>query len=323
MPHTLKPPALRPGDAIRILSLASPVQEDRLQKGCDELIRLGYMPAVDRPKVLAQDGFFAGSVSTRFCALKEGLADGNTRAIFCSRGGYGSNYLLESLSLALAAPKVFLGYSDITSLQIFLWEKFRWVSFYGPMVAGGFHNGAGAAEGYDLESLTHALTETKRGWHLDLTGAVVAGSPPENTPESVVSGTAEGLLLGGCLTLVETTLGTPWELDTHGAILVLEDRGMKPYQVDRALMHLKQAGKFRSVAGIILGDFPECEAPTGSESVKDVARRVLSPLEIPIVWGAPIGHTRRPMLTLPLGVRARLSAGDGAQLEILEPACSG
>jgi len=323
MPQTLKPPALRPGDAIRILSLASPVQEDRLQKGCDELIRLGYKPSVDRPKVLAQDGFFAGSASTRFCALKEGLADGNTRAIFCSRGGYGSNYLLESLSLALAAPKIFLGYSDITSLQIFLWEKFRWVSFYGPMIAGGFHKGAGVAEGYDLESFTRALTETKRGWRVDLTGAVVAGSPPENAPESVVSGTAEGLLLGGCLTLVETTLGTPWELDTHGAILVLEDRGMKPYQVDRALMHLKQAGKFRSVAGVVLGDFPECEAPTGSESVKDVARRVLAPLGVPIVWGAPIGHTRRPMLTLPFGVRARLSAGDGAQLEILEPACSG
>jgi muramoyltetrapeptide carboxypeptidase len=155
-----------------------------------------------------------------------------------------------------------------------------------------------------------------------LAGAVDAGSPPENRPGSIVTGTAEGVLLGGCLTLVETALGTPWELDTNGAILVLEDRGMKPYQVDRALMHLKQAGKFRSVTGIVFGDFPECEAPVGSESVKDVARRVLAPLNIPIFWGAPIGHTRRPMLTVPLGVRARLSVGDRAQLEILEPACS-
>jgi len=123
---------------------------------------------------------------------------------------------------------------------------------------------------------------------------------------------------------VETTLGTPWELDTQGAILILEDRGMKPYQVDRALMHLKQAGKFRGIAGIVLGDFPDCEAAHGAESVKDVARRVLDPLGVPLFWGAPIGHTKRPAITLPLGVRVRLSvagsAGLSSQLEILEPA---
>jgi muramoyltetrapeptide carboxypeptidase len=323
MPPPLKPPALRSGDAIRILSLASPVQEDRLKKGSDELVRLGYKPVVDLTKTLARDGFFAGPAPTRFCALKEGLAEPSTRAIFCTRGGYGSNYLLDGLSLALAAPKIFLGFSDVTSLQIFLWEKFRWVTFYGPMVAGGFHKGDGAAEGYDAESLVRAVTETKRGWRLDLLGgAGNNGSLPEDAPESIVTGIAEGVLLGGCLTLVEMTLGTPWELDTHGAILVLEDRGMKPYQVDRALMHLKQAGKFRSITGIILGDFPECEAPAGSESVKDIARRVLSPLGIPIIWGVPIGHTKKPMLTFPLGVRARLSASDGGHLEILEPACS-
>jgi muramoyltetrapeptide carboxypeptidase len=126
---------------------------------------------------------------------------------------------------------------------------------------------------------------------------------------------------------VETSLGTPWELDTRGAVLVLEDRGMKPYQVDRALMHLKQAGKFESVAGVVLGDFPECVAPEGGETVRDVARRILEPLISPLVWGAPIGHTERAALTLPLGVRARLSvsalAGANAapKLQILEPAC--
>jgi muramoyltetrapeptide carboxypeptidase len=144
--------------------------------------------------------------------------------------------------------------------------------------------------------------------------------------EPLVPGSVEGVILGGCLTLVQTTLGTPWELDTHGAVLVLEDRGMKPYQVDRALMHLKQAGKFKAVAGIILGDFPECDTPAGTESVRDVADRVLSPLGVPVVWGAAVGHTQRPMLTLPLGVRAHLSVSGTAsgetQLEILESACA-
>jgi muramoyltetrapeptide carboxypeptidase len=139
--------------------------------------------------------------------------------------------------------------------------------------------------------------------------------------ESLIPGSGEGILLGGCLTLIEGTLGTTWELDTSGAILVLEDRAMKPYQVDRALMHLKQAEKLRGVAGIILGEFPECDPPAGGETVRDVARRILLPFGIPIVWGAPIGHTPRAALTLPLGVPATLSTNGRAQLKILEPAC--
>jgi len=324
MPQTIKPPALRPGDRIRILSLASPVKEEPLQKGCEELVRLGYAPQTDRARVLARDSFFAGSTALRAAALDEAFSDPATRAIFCSRGGYGTNYLLDGLHAAPAKHKILIGSSDITSLQIFFWQKFHMVTFYGPMVASNFDHGAQAPHGYDRASLTSALTETKQGWPIPLLGKVLA------------SGTAEGVLLGGCLTLIETSLGTPWELDTEGALLILEDRGMKPYQVDRALMHLKQAGKFQRVAGIILGDFPECEPPAQSdprsnpsirnETVEDVARRIFSPLGVPVVWGAPIGHTSRPALTAPLGVRARLSAIEAAsatpQLEILEPACT-
>jgi muramoyltetrapeptide carboxypeptidase len=313
MSQPLKPFALRPGDAIRVVSLASPVKEDFLRQGCDEIARLGYAPQIDRASVLAQDSFFAGTASGRLWALREALADPATRAVFCSRGGYGSNYLLDAWAAPPARPKIILGSSDITSLQAFLWQKYRWVTFYGPMVASNFCHGAGAAHGYDAASLTHALTETQQGWALDLQG------------EALIPGVGEGTLLGGCLTLVEATLATPWELGTDGAILVLEDRAMRPYQVDRALMHLKQAGKFRGVAGFILGDFPECEPPEGGETVRDVARRILAPLGVPIVWGVPVGHTSRAALTLPLGVRARLLA-TGAnsappRLEILEPAC--
>lgn len=309
MPEALKPPVLHPGDQIAVLSLASPVDEGRLQKGCQELATLGYRPKVDRERVLARDGFFAGSQSDRVTELRRGLDEAGTRAIFCARGGYGSNYLLDCLSETPTSPKILLGSSDITSLQIFLWQTVQWVTFYGPMVATNFDHGAGAAHGYDRASLLRALAETRQGWSLDL------------QCESLAPGQAEGLLLGGCLTLVESTLGTPWEIDTSGAILVLEDRAMKPYQVDRALMHLKQAGKLRHLAGIILGDFPECEAPVGSETVRDVARRILQPLGFPIAWGAPIGHTSRAMLTLPLGVRASLSTSQNGTLKIMEPAC--
>jgi muramoyltetrapeptide carboxypeptidase len=309
MPQPLKPPALRSGDGIRVLSLASPVQDDHLQAGCNELARLGYSPKVDRTSVLAGESFFAGSAADRLAALKEALSDPATRAIFCSRGGYGSNYLLDGLSVALAAPKIFLGSSDLTSLQLFLWQKFHWVTFYGPMVAQNFDRGAGAPHGYDCPSLMSALSETRHGWSLELQGSPMG------------SGQAEGTLLGGCLTLVEASLGTPWELDTQRAILLLEDRAMKPYQVDRALMHLKHAGKLRDVAGIILGDFPDCAPPSGGETVESVAGRILAPLGIPTVWGVPIGHTSRSTLTLPLGVRAELSSAGRGVLKILEPAC--
>jgi muramoyltetrapeptide carboxypeptidase len=310
MPQTLKPAPLHSGASVRVLSLASPVDESRLGAGIQEIERLGYQPKLDREKVLARGGFFAGATASRSAALREALTELDTGAIFCSRGGYGSNYLLEGLSVALAAPKILLGYSDITSLQVFLWQKFRWVTLYGPMAAAGLDKGAGAPEGYDADSLTRALTEAKQGWPIPLpgTGAIMPGS-------------AEGTVVGGCLTLIETALGTPWELDTHGAILVLEDRGMKPWQVDRAFMHLKQAGKLRGVSGILLGEFPECEGPAGTETVQDVARRILGTMGFPVVWGAAIGHTKRPMLTIPLGMRARLSADESPRLEILEPAC--
>jgi muramoyltetrapeptide carboxypeptidase len=343
MSRPIKPPALRAADAIRVLSLASPVKPEPLRKGCDELARLGYVAQADDATVLARESYFAGSARCRRAALERALAEPETRAIFCSRGGYGSNYLVDELKVPAGRAKILLGSSDITSLEIFLWQKFGWVTFYGPMVASNFDHGAGAAHGYDRESLLHALTETERGWTLDLRG------------ESLVAGEAEGVLLGGCLTLIETSLGTPWELETidrqkgdrqkgdrkkgdkkkGGAILVLEDRGMKPYQVDRALMHLAQAGKFDGVAGIVLGDFPDCAAAEGDESVRDVARRILEPLSVPLVWGAPIGHTERAALTVPLGVRAKLSvssaqltaspapsADASAKLEILEPACT-
>jgi muramoyltetrapeptide carboxypeptidase len=310
MPQTLKPAPLHSGASLRIVSLASPVDESRLGSGMQEIERLGYKTKIDRDRALARGGFFAGPTAERNAALKEALTETDTGAIFCSRGGYGSNYLLDGLSVALATPKILLGYSDMTSLQIFLWQKFRWVTLYGPMVAAGLDKGAGVPEGYEPESFMRALTETKQGWPIPLPGT-----------EAIMPGSADGTLVGGCLTLIETALGTPWELDTHGAILVLEDRGMKPWQVDRALMHLKQAGKLRGVSGVLLGEFPECEGPEGTETVQDVARRILGTMGFPIIWSAAIGHTKRPMLTLPLGVRARLRADETSRLEILEPAC--
>ena len=304
-----KPLALAPGSTIAIISPASSAKEDRVKQGCENLERLDYrvreISGSRKP-----DGYFAASVAARLKELQDALTNRDYQAVFCSRGGYGSAELLDRLKTSrMKQPKIFCGFSDLTSLHVFLWQKLHWVTFYGPLVAGGFDAGANATWGYDPDSFMCAMTATNTAWSAPLRG------------ETLVHGTATGILLGGCVTLLETSLGTPWELDTRGAILVLEDRGVKPYQLDRMLLHLKQAGKFKGVRGIVLGEFPESEPPEGSSvTVSDVCRRILGPLHIPTVYGAPVGHTPRPMLTLPFGVRARLHAAGEGRLEILEPA---
>lgn len=310
MPAAVKPPPLERGSTVRIVAPASPVEEAALRQGCEELERLGYEARWD-PRVLARQGYFAGGAEERLTKLTHALEENASRAVISARGGYGSGYLLERLEpRRLKSPKALLGYSDITLVQLFLWCKKRWVTFYGPMVASGFDKGADVAGGYDSESFEQALTQTSHAWKIDLRG------------ETLFFGQAEGTLTGGCLTLVEATLGTPWEIQTSGAILLLEDRGMKPYQVDRALIHLRQAGKFKGVRGMVLGEFPECEAQPGSTSVRDVFERIIEPLKIPVVLGAAVGHTPRAMLTIPLGVKACVVAHGSGRLEILEPACA-
>ena len=305
---TQKPKALGRGARVAVFVPASPGSEAKANAGIAELRRLGFN--VELPVARQPEGYFAASEEARRAEFLGFLADPQVDGLIGMRGGYGSNYLLETRLSALAGgPKTLIGFSDLTSLQIFLWQRWRWVTFYGPMAAAGFDGGAGAPGGYDEDSLQSAITGQDDGWSISLRG------------EALIAGEGEGRLLGGAMTIMQATFGTPWELDTRGAILVLEDRGMKPYQVDRMLMHFKQAGKLQGVKGIVLGDFPECEAPVaGSPTVQDVCARILGPLEIPVVFGAPIGHTARSMLTIPFGVNAHLQAAGEGKLEILEAA---
>ena len=293
---------------MRVVSTASPADRDAFGRGIAELERLGYRVRVGA--TMRPEGYFAGSVLRRKAELESALQDPEATAVICARGGYGTATLLDQLQLpARLRPKLFVGHSDATMLQAYLWARYRWVSLHGPMIAAGWNHGAAHASGYDLMSFLAASGGKRDSWTIALDG------------EALARGEDSGVLLGGCITLIETTLGTPWEFDTRGAILFLEDRGVKPYQLDRMLLHLLQAGTFRGVRGIVLGDFPDCETPAESTvSVRDVCRRILTPLRVPIVYGVPFGHTTRPLLTLPMGVRARLHAAGEGRLEILEPA---
>jgi muramoyltetrapeptide carboxypeptidase len=341
-PDIVRPPALLPGGIVRVISPASAGDSVALCRGIAELERLGYHVQLTAPPMQA-DGYFAAPPDARIAEFTQALRDREANAVIAVRGGYGSAALLDGLgwsrtsalkpappdltkSTAGLAPKLLIGYSDITVLQIYLWQRWRWTTIYGPMVAAGFDGGADRPGGYDLASFLSAVAAPGASSSQKTPGLVAPSRHNWTIPlcgETLIAGTASGVLLGGCLTLLQTTLGTPWEIDTRGGILLLEDRGVKPYQVDRMLVHLAQAGKFRRVRGIVLGEFPDCDTPAGSNvTVREVCRRILGGLGIPIVFGAAVGHTPRPIVAVPLGVRARLIAAGEGKLEILEPAVS-
>jgi len=303
-----KSKALAAGSRVGVFAPASPAVPVDMIAGLTELNRLGFQVVANQDS--KPEGYFAGSALERVGGFQAAMNSDQVDGLVALRGGYGSNYLLDyKLEKSLASPKCVVGFSDLTSLQIYLWQICGWVSFYGPMAAAGLNAGAGVGKGYDENSFLQAIRKTESGWKLRLRG------------EPMLTGKATGTVLGGCMTLLEATIGTPWELDTKNSILVLEDRAMKPYQVDRVLRHLKQSGKLEGVRGIVLGEFPECEpAVAGSPTVREVCARLLRPLGVPLVFGAPVGHTMRPMLTVPLGIEARLDAEDEGTLEFLEPA---
>jgi muramoyltetrapeptide carboxypeptidase len=303
-----KAKALASGSRLGVFAPASPAPAVDMIAGLTELKRLGFQVVANQDT--KAEGYFAGSSLERVGGFQAAVNSDQVEGMIALRGGYGSNYLLDyKLEKSLSNPKCLIGFSDITSLQIYLWQKCGWVTFYGPMVAAGLNSGPGVTKGYDENSFLQAIGRKEAGWKLRLRG------------EPMLTGNATGRVLGGCMTLLEASIGTPWELDTRDSILVLEDRAMKPYQVDRVLMHLKQCGKFEGVRGIVLGDFPESEpAVAGAPTVREVCARILRLLGVPLIFGAPVGHTTRPMLTIPLGIKARLDADGEGTLEFLEPA---
>lgn len=303
-----KPKALKSGSRLAVFAPASPADPVEMIAGLAELKRQGFQVASNQDS--KAEGYFAGSALDRMNGFLSAIQSEQIDGLVALRGGYGSNYLLDyDLERGVRNLKCVVGFSDLTYLHIYLWQRFQWVTFYGPMVVGGLNAGPGAQKGYDENSFLQAIRKTESGWKVRLKG------------EPVLAGQAIGRVLGGCLTMIEATIGTPWELGTKDSILLLEDRGMKPFQVDRALMHLKQAGKFEGVKGIVMGEFPDSSpAVAGAATVKEVCARLLRPLGIPIIFGASVGHTLRPMLTIPLGIKARLDADGDGSLEYLESA---
>lgn len=304
----VKPPALRPGDTIGIIAPASNIKRADLEAGCSALRRAGYNPFYF-DSIFDKDIYFAGTVDRRLRELDDMLSRDDVRAILCARGGYGANYLLPRFDVAKfrAHPKLFIGYSDVTALLTYIVDSTELVTFHGPMAAKDWAHD----DGVDFDSWRAAVCGATP-WDVQLNAEVAA----------LVEGEAEGILYGGCLSILVASLRTPYEIKTDGTILFVEDVAAKPYQIDRMLMQLKLAGKLRAVRGLIFGEMLDCRQTVNqSYTLEEVIARIVGDPRIPVAFGVRSGHVSSRNLTLPFGVRARLSANEAkVSLRILESA---
>jgi muramoyltetrapeptide carboxypeptidase len=312
----IKPPALRRGDKVGIVAPASNIKRELLEGGCDGLRGLGYEPFYFE-SILERDLYFAGSAERRARELEEMFVRDDIRAVVCARGGYGANYLLPLIDLRTIAlrPKIFVGYSDLTTLLTWFADRAGFVTFHGPMVTKDF----AVDGGVDLASWQSSLSGEELSGALSGKAKWAIGADSGAKP--LVAGEAEGTLYGGCLSLLVAAMGTPYDIHTAGTILFIEDVAAKPYQIDRMLMQLKLGGRFEGVRGIVFGEMMDCRQSASQDySLEEVVLRVVGDLGVPVAFGMRSGHVSRTNITLPMGVRARLEVGGGVELGILEAA---
>jgi muramoyltetrapeptide carboxypeptidase len=304
----VKPPALRPGDVVGIVAPASNLKQADLAAGCEALRVAGYRPFYF-DSILEQDLYFAGSVERSARELEEMFTRDEVRAIVCARGGYGTNHLLRAIDLETfkAHPKIFIGYSDVTTLLTYFADAAGLITFHGPMAAKDWaHSG-----GVDLAS-----------WQASISGTGAWDVPLNPEVSGLGDGNAEGILYGGCLSLLVSSLGTPYEINTAGTVLFIEDIAAKPFQIDRMLMQLKLAGKLDDVRGIVFGEMLDCvQNANQGYTLPQVVMRIVGDLGVPVAFGVRSGHVTTGNITLPFGVQARLTVGGGrVALRILEAA---
>lgn len=306
----LKPRALRPGDIVGLVTPSTYVADpDRLQLAARTVKYFGLQFKIGK-NVGKRAGYLGGSVQERVDDLHEMFRDPEVRAVFAIRGGYGASQLLDRLDYDLIRrnPKIFLGYSDITSLHLAIHQNAGLVTFHGPVVLSRFSE-------YTRKYFLKALFSTEP--------IGVVTNPPDSDPlrpahtlRAIRPGRARGPLTGGNLSLIASTMGTPYEIETQGRILFLEDVDEQPYSVDRMLTQLRQAGKLGAAAGVIFGECHDCRPrefqPSfeSSFSLGEVLDSILARLKAPVLSGLTIGHTD-DQATLPLGVAATLDSEKG------------
>ena len=286
------PPALQLGDTIALLAPCSPVNPTQIQPAVDFIRKLGYTPEV-YPSCFARRGYLAGDDNLRADDINRAFANPTVKAIIPMRGGYGGARLAKFLDYAIikANPKLFCGFSDVTVLHALLNQHCDLVTFHTPMPAVA----AMREDSFTREGLADIL---RGNYPSELRNAT-------ESMECLCAGEAEGILTGGNLTVIAATVGTPYELETRGKILFLEDVGERAYAIDRALLHLRDGGLLAKCSGILLGTWQDCEPPQDF-SLKELFLEHFSPLHIPVLWNLQCGHSV-PSLSIPLGVKAKMT----------------
>lgn len=307
-----KPPRLRPGMTLGVVAPSSPVLErSAINRGVATLEGLGFRIVFGEH---ARDSYgnLAGQDAARAGDLLTMLERDDVDAVICLRGGYGAIRTANALDLsrlrrlANRPPKPFIGYSDITVPHAILGRELGWTTFYGPMITS-----FAQPTSYTVAAFRRALMEAEP--------FEIARDPDDPYVETLVPGVAEGELAGGCLALLITLMGTPWEVDLRGKLFFFEDVHCEPYEIDRMLSQLIAAGRIQDCAGIIIGEHADCgqKTPINHLGLEQVFDDLIRPLGIPTLYHLPIGHGKH-LATLPIGAKARLDATN-MTLRILEP----
>lgn len=309
------PEPLKPGDKVAITAPSSPVHHDTLQTAIQSIRFLGLNPVI-MPSCTLRQRYLSGTDSQRAKDLNQAFACRDIRAIFCLRGGYGAMRILPFLDFDMISNNIkhLIGYSDITALHTAISTQCRFVTFHGPMPNIGYHQ----LDTFSLNSLKHVLFHEKCTFPIK--------NIPGNPMRILQSGFAEGQLVGGNLTVLAGTLGSPYEIDTLDKILFIEDIGEHPYRIDRSFTSLALAGKLHDCAGIILGTFTDCEVqahtPSADKSgsfedceITEIISELILPYNKPVISNLQAGHSY-PQNTLPIGAAVRIDLRESGHTDI-------
>jgi len=301
-----KPRALRPGDRIAVVAPASAFARHEFEAGVAELRALGFDPTYEE-SVFERRAYLAGPADVRASAWLRAWTDPSIAALIAVRGGFGSVQLLPALAeldFDSLEPKAFIGYSDNTSILSWLTTRKGIVTIHGPMLEGRLAHGDA---GYDRDTFLRCVCRPEPMGEI---------SHPQT--ETLRPGECDGMLVGGTLTQLVGSLGTPCAFDPpQGCVLFVDEVAERPYRLDRLLMQLKLSGLLRRASGVVFGELPKCDEPDGSIDARTVVRESLAEFPGPVLFGLPSGHTAGATITLPRGVRARVVA-NGRPLLVIE-----